>query len=189
MLFLYLSVISQNCFLTFWTLSTASFASLHIVSNCSETTLTGESRFQISIPLGNEHGSLMTWSKWVDHWTSGTVWMQWDCRLYTGLPPSSRRCRLWSRKEDLQRAWNWGRRAVWDQVGLSHCWHDGLVMVRDEACLRWGLHIIKINFFIKMLTLIIHKFNFRPLKSIWLCMYICGVQYRMISAPPLVQFY
>ncbi len=27
--------------------------------------------------------------------------MQWDCRFSTGLPPSSRLCRLWSWKEDL----------------------------------------------------------------------------------------
>ncbi len=65
--------------------------------------------------------------------------MQWDCRLSTGLPPSSWLCQLWSRKEDLQRAWNQERKAVWDQVGLSHCQHDGgLVAVRDEACLRRG---------------------------------------------------
>jgi hypothetical protein len=64
--------------------------------------------------------------------------MQWDCRLSTGLPPSSRLCRLWSRKEDLQWAWNRDRRAVLDQVGLSHCWHYGLVMVRDKAHLRRG---------------------------------------------------
>jgi hypothetical protein len=53
-------------------------------------------------------------------------------------PPSSRLCRLWSRKEDLQGAWNRDRKAVWDQVGLSHCQFDGLVTVRDEALLRWG---------------------------------------------------
>jgi hypothetical protein len=64
--------------------------------------------------------------------------MQWDCRLSTGLPPSSWLCRLWSRKEDLQRAWNWVRRAVWDQVALSHCRQDSLVTVRDKACLRPG---------------------------------------------------
>ncbi len=64
--------------------------------------------------------------------------MQWDCRLSTGLPPSSRLCWLWSQKEDLQRAWNRDRRAVWDQVGLSHCRHDGLVTVWDKARLRRG---------------------------------------------------
>ncbi len=66
------------------------------------------------------------------------VRMKWDCRLSTGLPPSSWLCRLWSRKGDLQRAWNQDRRAVWDQVGLSHYRHEGLVMVRDKACLRQG---------------------------------------------------
>jgi hypothetical protein len=66
------------------------------------------------------------------------VRMQWDCRLSTGLPPSSRLCWLWSRKEDLQVTWNWDRRAVWDQVGLSYCQHYSLVTVQDEACLRRG---------------------------------------------------
>jgi hypothetical protein len=44
---------------------------------CSETSLTGESRFHISTvhtPLGIEPGSLMTGSKRVDHWTSGTMY-------------------------------------------------------------------------------------------------------------------
>ncbi len=43
-------------------------------SACRETTLTGESRFHLSTPLGNEPGSLMTRSKQVDHWTNGTVY-------------------------------------------------------------------------------------------------------------------
>jgi hypothetical protein len=66
------------------------------------------------------------------------VWMQWDCKLSKGLPPSSRLCRLWSWKVKLQWAWNQDRRAVWDQAGLSHCRHYGLVTVWDEARLRWG---------------------------------------------------
>jgi hypothetical protein len=66
------------------------------------------------------------------------VRMKWDCRLSTELPPSSQLRWLWSRKGDLQLAWNRDRKAVWDQVGLSHRWHEGLVMVRDEACLRRG---------------------------------------------------
>ncbi len=72
----------------------------------------------------------------LDQWDM--VLMQWYCRLSTGLPLSSQLCRLWSQKEDLQGAWNRDRRAVWDQRGLSHCWHDSLVTVRHEACLRWG---------------------------------------------------
>jgi hypothetical protein len=72
----------------------------------------------------------------LDQWDM--VWKQWDCKLCTGLPPSSRLCRLWSWKKDLQWAWNRARRAVWDQVGLSHCRHEGLVTVRDEARLRRG---------------------------------------------------
>ncbi len=41
---------------------------------CSETTLTGESRFHISPPRGFEPGSLVTGSKQVVHWTSETWW-------------------------------------------------------------------------------------------------------------------
>ncbi len=41
---------------------------------CSETTLTGESWLHISTPLEIEPGSLMTGSKRVDHWPSGTVY-------------------------------------------------------------------------------------------------------------------
>ncbi len=41
---------------------------------CSETMLTGESRFHTNIPLRIEPGSLMTVSKRVDHWTSGAVY-------------------------------------------------------------------------------------------------------------------
>jgi hypothetical protein len=62
----------------------------------------------------------------------------WDCSLSTGLPPSSRLRRLWSQKGDLQRAWNRDRKAVWDQVGLSHCRYESLVTVRDETRLRRG---------------------------------------------------
>ncbi len=72
----------------------------------------------------------------LDQWDM--VRMKWDCRLSTGLPPNSRLCRLWSRKGDLQRAWNRDRKVVWDQVGLSHYQHEGLVTVRDEAHLRPG---------------------------------------------------
>jgi hypothetical protein len=104
---------------------------------CNEIMLTGESQFHISTLLG-------TWTQvpydgkqmgsQLDQWDM--VRMKWDCRLSTGLPPSSRLCQLWSRTGDLQWAWNQGRRAVWDQVGLSHCPHEGLVMVQDEARLR-----------------------------------------------------
>ncbi len=48
--------------------------------------LTGESRFHISTPLGIEPGSLMTGSKRVDHWTSGTVR---GCSETVGSPQGS----------------------------------------------------------------------------------------------------
>jgi hypothetical protein len=50
---------------------------------CSETTLTGESRFHLSTPLGIEPRSLMTGSKRVDYWTSGTVY---ECSEIAGYP-------------------------------------------------------------------------------------------------------
>jgi hypothetical protein len=48
--------------------------------------LTGEYRFHISTPLGIEPGSLMTGSKRVDHWTSGTVYERSEI---AGSPQSS----------------------------------------------------------------------------------------------------
>jgi hypothetical protein len=55
---------------------------------CSETVLTGESRFYTSTPLGFEPGSLMTGSKRVVNWTSET-WCEGNevagsphCHLY-----------------------------------------------------------------------------------------------------------
>ncbi len=54
--------------------------------SCSETTLTGESRFYASTPLGLEPGSLMTGIKRVDHWTSGTVY---ECSEIAGSPQGS----------------------------------------------------------------------------------------------------
>ncbi len=104
---------------------------------CSETTLTGESRFHIGTPLGIEPGSLLTGSKGLTHWPSETLWMQWDCRLSTGLPPSSQLCRLWSQKKDLQRAWSWDSGIItllagWPSDG------SGRSSVQDEARLRRG---------------------------------------------------
>ncbi len=50
--------------------------------------LAGESRFYTSIPLGIEPRSLMTGSKWVDHWTSGTVY---ESSEISGSPQGSPR--------------------------------------------------------------------------------------------------
>jgi hypothetical protein len=107
--------------------------------SCRETTLTGESRFYISTPLGIEPGALMTGSKQVVLWTS-EAW--YECSEIAdspqGSPLSSQLCGSWSRKEDLQRVWNRDGRDVRDQEGLSYCRRDSLVMVRDEAHLRQG---------------------------------------------------
>jgi hypothetical protein len=51
------------------------------VDSCSETMLTGESRFHISTTLGIEPGSLMTGSKGLTLWTSETVY---ECSEITG---------------------------------------------------------------------------------------------------------
>jgi hypothetical protein len=59
-------------------------------TDCSEATLTGESRFHISAPL-----EIWTWfphdgeqtGNPLDQWDM--VWMWRDCRLCTGLPPSN----------------------------------------------------------------------------------------------------
>jgi hypothetical protein len=48
--------------------------------------LTGESRFHRSAPLGIEPESLMTGSKQVDHWTSGTVF---ECSEIAGCQQGS----------------------------------------------------------------------------------------------------
>ncbi len=100
--------------------------------------LTGESRFHISTPWGLNLGP--SWRE-ANGWPTGLVELRMNSVRLQALrrvPPSSRLCHLWSRKEDLQRAWNRDRTAVWDQVGLSHCRHDGLVAVQDEARLRRG---------------------------------------------------
>ncbi len=59
---------------------------LEFTLHCSETTLTRESRFHISTPLGIELWSLTTGSKRVDHWTSGTVY---ECSKIAGSPQGS----------------------------------------------------------------------------------------------------
>jgi hypothetical protein len=53
---------------------------------CSETMLTGESRFHISTPLGIEPGPLMTGSKGLTHWNSETVY---ECGEISGSPQGS----------------------------------------------------------------------------------------------------
>ncbi len=106
----------------------------------SETTQTVESRFHISTPLG-----IWTWvpcdgkqtGSPLDQWNM--VRMKWDCRLSTGLPPQQPTPSVVKLEGGpVQRAWNQDKKTVWDQVGLSHCQHEGLVMVRDEARLRRG---------------------------------------------------
>jgi hypothetical protein len=80
----------------------------------------------------------MTESKRVDHWTSGTVY---ECSEIAGSPQGSPQQMIMSvvKPEGGPAAslkpW---QKSLWDQVGLSHCWHDGLVTVQDEARHRRG---------------------------------------------------
>jgi hypothetical protein len=53
---------------------------------CSESMLTGESRFHINTPLGIEPRSLMMGSERVDQWTSRTVY---ECSETAGSPQGS----------------------------------------------------------------------------------------------------
>ncbi len=86
---------------------------------CSKTTLTGKILVSHKYPPvprdGKQTGSPL------DQWDM--VRMKWDCRLSSGLSPSSQLCQLWSWKGDLQRAWNQDRRAVWSSRSrrLTHC--------------------------------------------------------------------
>ncbi len=83
----------------------------------------------------------MTGSKGLVHWSSETWWEWIEIAALPRAPPRSRLRQLWSRKGDLQRVWNQDRKAVWDQVGLSHYRHEGLVMVQDEARLMMISHV------------------------------------------------
>ncbi len=101
---------------------------------CSETTLIGESQFHISTPLGIEPGSLMTGSKGLTHWTSETVY---ECREIAGSPQGSPPAADYVVCEARRRTCSEHETGTErDQVGLSHCWYDGLVSVWDEARLR-----------------------------------------------------
>ncbi len=155
-----LLLLKQNSIIPFWKFICDAhvFLELHIsdldntvkLGLCSETTLTGETWFHRSTPMRIERGSLMTGSKGLTHWTSETVC---ECSEITGSRQASpQQPRLWSWKEDLQRAWNQDRRAVWDQVGLSHCRYNSLVMVDpldqwDCAWMQWGCRLSTITSF------------------------------------------
>jgi hypothetical protein len=84
--------------------------------NCSKTTLTGESKFHISIPQGIEPGSLMTGS---NRWTTEPVYEHSEIAGFPQGAPSAannvgceagRRTCSW--KENLKLAWNRNRKAV-----------------------------------------------------------------------------
>jgi hypothetical protein len=76
----------------------------------------------------------MTGSKWVDHWTSGTVY---ECSEIAGSHQGSPQQLTMSvvKPEGGPAA---SVKPGQNQVGLSHCRHDGLVMVRDKARIRRG---------------------------------------------------
>jgi hypothetical protein len=112
--------------------------------------LTGDSRFYISTPLWFwtcvPRDGKQT-SRPLDQWDM--VRMHWDCRLSTWFPPQPLTLWLWSWKEDLQRAWNQDRRAVWSSWSsrLTRCqrkvwWSTHWPMNADEAA---GLHIVGVK--------------------------------------------
>ncbi len=72
----------------------------------------------------------------LDQWDM--VRMKWDCRLSTGLPPQQPTPSVVKPEGRPAGRVKPGQKAVWYQVGLSHCRHEGLVMVQDEAHLRRG---------------------------------------------------
>ncbi len=73
------------------------FDSFHVVQDliyillcCSETTLTGESRFHRSTPLGIEPESLLTGRKGMTYWTSETVCVSSEIAVSPqGSPPAA----------------------------------------------------------------------------------------------------
>jgi hypothetical protein len=62
--------------------------------------------FHISTPLGFEPGSLMTGSKRVDHWTSGTVY---ECREIAGSPQYTNTVHMF------------GKIGIWSTLGNQVC--------------------------------------------------------------------
>ncbi len=109
-------------------------------SRVCETTLTGEFRFHISSPLGIEPGSLMTGSKQVDHWTSGT---EYKCSGIAGSlqgspPPQQPTMSVVKLEEVAASSVKLGQKSCMRSSGIITLSHDGLVTVGDEAHLRRG---------------------------------------------------
>jgi hypothetical protein len=104
-----------------------------ILLRCSDTTLTGESRSHISPPWGFKPGSLVTGSKQVVHWTSET-WWEWSeiAGSPQGSPPAADSVSCEAGRETCSERENRTGKLCWDQVGLSHYRHEGLVMVRTK---------------------------------------------------------
>ncbi len=85
-----LNMICPSFLLLYFFLDPDPNLSTSFVLYCSETTLTGESRFHISPPRGFEPESLVTGSKQVFHWTSET-WWEWSeiAGSPQGSPPAA----------------------------------------------------------------------------------------------------
>jgi hypothetical protein len=98
--------------------------------------LTGKYRFHISTPQG-------IWTQVpcdrkqtdspLDQWDMGR--MKWDCRLFTGLPPRQPTPSVVKPEGRPAASVKPGHEScvMKDQVGLSHCREEGLVMARDVA--------------------------------------------------------
>jgi hypothetical protein len=106
--------------------------------------LSGESQFHVSIPLGIEPGSFMTGSKGLTHRTSETVC---ECSEIAGSPqgsPQQPTMLVVKPEGGLTASMKPGQKSCVSSIGIITLSaqrpsdrHDGLVMVRDEACLRW----------------------------------------------------
>ncbi len=82
--------------------------------------------------------SLVMGSKRVVHWTSETWWEWSQIAGSHRAPPQQPTSSVVKPEGRPAASVKRDRKAVWDQVRLSHCWHKGLVTVRDEARLRQG---------------------------------------------------
>jgi hypothetical protein len=101
--------------------------------------LTGESWFHINAPLEIEPGSLMMGSKPVVHWTSET-WCEYGeiAGSPQGSPPQQPTMSVVKLEGGPAASVKRGQKSCVRSSRITHCRHDGLVTVRDEACLRQG---------------------------------------------------
>ncbi len=86
---------------------------------CSETTLTGESRFHISPPRGFEPESLVAGSKQVVHWTSETWWESCEIAGSPQCSPPTADSVGWEARRETCSERETGTGKLCDQVDLG----------------------------------------------------------------------